>query len=75
MTSEAESELGALLITAKEMVPMRQTLSEMGWPQPPSPLQTNNSTAECVVNNTIILLKIKSMDLRFHWVRCHKAQS
>ena len=25
----------------------------MGWPQLPSPLQTNNSTAEGVFNNTI----------------------
>ena len=35
MTSATKAELGALYITAQKMVPMRQTLIEMGWPQPP----------------------------------------
>ena len=74
MTSAAEAELGALFIIAKEMIPILQTISEMGWPEPPHPLKTNNSTAEGIVNNTIVPLKIKSMDLRFHWLRCHEAQ-
>ena len=42
MSSSAESELGALYITAKEMVPIRKTLTEMGWKQPPSPIQIDN---------------------------------
>ena len=54
MASAAEAELAALFITAKEMVPLRQTLKEMGWPQPPSPVQTDNSTAVGVINNTIV---------------------
>ena len=40
MSSAAESELGAILITEKELVTMRQTLIEMGWPQTPMPIQT-----------------------------------
>ena len=36
MTFATEAELGALYITAQKMVPMRQTLIEMGWPQPPT---------------------------------------
>ena len=74
MSSAAEAELGALYITAKEMVPIRQTLIEMGWKQPPSPIQTENSTADGVVNKTIIQRKSKSMDLRFHWLRCCESQ-
>ena len=54
MNSAAESKLGAIYITAQKMVPMRQTLIEMGWPQPPTPIQTDNTTAEGVVNNTIV---------------------
>ena len=73
MSSAAEAELGALYITAKEMVPTRQTLIEMGWKQPPSPVQTNNSTAAWVVNKTIIQRKRKSTDLRFHWLRCRES--
>ena len=44
MSSAAKAELAGLLITAKVMVPHHHTLIEMGWPQPKSPLQTDNST-------------------------------
>ena len=40
MSSAAEAELGAIFITAKELVPIRQALTDMGWPQPPTPIQT-----------------------------------
>ena len=50
-------------IMAEEMITLRQTLYEMGWPQPPTPLQTYNYTGEGVVNNTIFQRNIKSMDL------------
>ena len=41
MASAAEAEMAALYITAKKMVPMRNTLIEMGWPQPKAPIQTD----------------------------------
>jgi hypothetical protein len=44
MASAAESELAALFIAAREMILHRQTLIDMGWPQPKSPIQTDNST-------------------------------
>ena len=74
MSSAAETELGALYITAKEMLPIRQTLIEMGWKQPPSLIQTDNLTASGVVNKTIIQRKSKSTDLRFRWLRCRELQ-
>ena len=74
MSLVAEVELGALYITAKETVPVRQTLIEMGWKQPQSPIQTDNSTLTGVVNKTIIQQKRKSMDLRVHWLRCRESQ-
>ena len=46
----------------------------MGWPQPRMPVQTDNSTAIGITNNTIVLERTKSMDMRFHWLRCRKAQ-
>ena len=36
LTSSAEAELDALYITVQKLVPMRQTLIEMGLPQPPT---------------------------------------
>ena len=53
MSSASKAELGALFITAQEMVAMRQTLEEIKWPHPKSPIQTNNSAAAGVVNITI----------------------
>lgn len=53
MSSAAEAELGALYINAREAVPQRQLLEEMGHPQPPTPIQTDNSTALGVVTSNI----------------------
>jgi hypothetical protein len=38
MSSAAEAELGALYITAKELIPIRHTIIEMGWKQPITPI-------------------------------------
>ena len=74
MSSAAEAELGALFINAKEAVYIRNMLMEMGHNQPPTPIQTDNSTAEGVINNKIQPKRTKSMDMRFNWLRCREAQ-
>ena len=74
MSSAPKAELGAMFITAQEMVAMRQTLQEINWPQPKSPLQTDNSAAVGVANNTIVPRKLRTMDRRLHWLRCREAQ-
>ena len=38
MSLASEYKLGAILITSKELVPMCQTLVDMGWPHPPTPI-------------------------------------
>jgi hypothetical protein len=68
MSSAAEAELGALFINAKEAVHLRRILSEMGHPQPRTPIQTDNSTAEGVVNSRVRPKRTKSMDMRFEWL-------
>ena len=40
VSSAAEAEMTALFLTSNEMVPLRHTLTKMGWKQPPSPLQS-----------------------------------
>ena len=69
MSSSSEAKLGAMFITAQEMVAMRQTLQEMKWPQPKSPLQTDNSAAAGLVNITTVPKNLKTMDRRLHWIR------
>ncbi len=74
MSSAAEAELGALYINAREAIPQCQTLAEMGHKQPPTPMQTDNSTALVVMNNNIQPRRTKAMDMQFHWLRCRGAQ-
>ena len=74
MTSAAEAELGALYINAKKAVPMRITLEEMGYQQPKTSMQTDNTTALGVVTNNIQPHRTKAMDMRFHWLRDREAQ-
>ena len=75
MASAAEAELGALYTTnAQEALPMRQCLEELGHKQPPTPLKTDNSTAQGIVHNTIKQKRSKAMDMRFYWLRDRTVQ-
>ncbi len=76
MASAAESELAALFVTAREMIPHRKTLITMGWPQPKSPIQTDNSsTAAGVTNKTIVPRQVKMMDMCLWWLQCRGSQN
>jgi hypothetical protein len=74
MALAAESELAALFVTASEMIPHRLTLISMGWPQPKSPIQTDNSIAADVTNKTIVPCWADMMDMRFWWLHCRASQ-
>ncbi len=74
MSSAAEAELGALYMNAREAVPCRTLLDELGHKQPPTPIQTDNSTALGVVTNNILPRRTKAMDMRFWWLRDRKSQ-
>ena len=67
MSSAAEAELGDIFLNAKEAVPIRTTLIEMKWPQHPTPIQVDNSTAVGIANQTIKQKMYKAMDMRFYW--------
>jgi hypothetical protein len=41
----------------------------MGHPQPPTPLQTDNSTATGYSNDTIKQRRTRAMDVWFYWVK------
>jgi hypothetical protein len=74
MASAAKAELAALFVTAQEMILHRQTLINMGWPQPKSPIQTDNSAAAGVTNKTIVPRRAKMMDMCLWWLRCRGSQ-
>jgi hypothetical protein len=74
MSSAMEAELGALFINAKTAVSKHHMLRELGHPQLPTPMQTDNKTAHDLLANKIMPKALKAMDMRFHWLRCRKAQ-
>jgi hypothetical protein len=53
MSSAAEAEIGSLFLNSKEATVLRTILEEMGHPQPPKPLQTDNPTSTGYSNGTI----------------------
>ena len=59
---------------AREEVHIRIIFEEMGHKQPPTPLQTDNSMAEAVINGRIQLKRTKATDMRFHWLRDRERQ-
>ena len=69
MASAAEAEMEVLFITAKKMIPLRNKLIEMVWPQPQTPIQTDNSTAVGFTKKTIVNKATKSSDMKLWWLR------
>ena len=74
MVSAAEAEMAALYITDKNMMLLRNTLIEMGWPQPKSPIQTENSTAAGFTNKIIVKKSTESADMTSWWLRDRESQ-
>ena len=69
MGSAAEAEVGRLYMNALELSPMRTTLKELDHLQPTTPLQTDNSTADGIMNKTIKQRQSKATDKRFYWLQ------
>jgi hypothetical protein len=69
MSLAAEAEIGAVFINAKEGAVLRKTLEELGHPQPPTPMETDKTTATGYSNGTITQKRTKTMDMRFCWIK------
>jgi hypothetical protein len=63
----AEAKIGAFYINCREAVPAHHTLEFLGHPQPPTPIQTDNTMALGVVNNNV-MKKLNAMDMKYHWL-------
>jgi len=69
LSSAAEAELGALFYNAKDGCMLRNTLTDMGHPQPATPIQADNACAVGLANDTMKQKRSKAIDMRFYWVR------
>ena len=74
MTSAMEAELAVLYIMVQGTVYIRIILEELGHKRPPTPLQTDNSMVEAVINGKVQPKQPKAMDMRFHWLRDRECQ-
>jgi hypothetical protein len=74
VASTAEAELSALFFYCKQATIFQLTLKEMGHPQPPTPINWDNSTAVSIANNTVKCQHSSSMEIQFIWVADAVAQ-
>ena len=59
VASAAKAEVGGLFQNRQTAVPLRITLNELGFTQPPTPIKTDNSAAEGIVTTTVRKKKIQ----------------
>ena len=74
VSSAAEAEIAGIFTNAKEAVPMKLTSEEMGHPQPPTEIATDDMTASGTLNKTFKQTRSKAIDMNCHWARDRIAQ-
>ena len=67
--------MGALLYNFKAVEPIRVVFEETSHPQQATPMQTDNSTLEEIVNDTIQVKGKKSMDIQLYWYKIESARA
>jgi hypothetical protein len=65
----AEAEVAACFHNAQEPCPLRHVLLTLGHPQPPTPIQTDNSTAEGILNKSIKQKRSQAIDMQYYWLQ------
>ena len=65
VASAAEAELAGLFHNGQDALPLIHALNEIGHPQPPTPIQTDNSTAAGLANDTVKQKRSKALEMRY----------
>jgi hypothetical protein len=68
VASAAEAERGALFHNCQGGIISQQTLSDVGHPQPKTPVHCDNAMAVGISNNTIKQQRLHSMEMQYFWV-------
>ncbi len=69
VSSAAEAEYAALYHVGRECEPLRETLADLGYPQPPTHITCDNQLAVALSYDQVKQKRSKAMDMRFHWIR------
>ena len=75
VASSVETETADIFHNAQVAVPLRYMLEQLGHPQPPTKIKTDNATASGFVHANITQKRSKSWDMRYHWLRDKSQQS
>ena len=65
----SETEYAAVFANGRYAAEERLALFNLGYPQPPTPILTDNECAIGLANRTVAAKMSKSIDMRFHWIR------
>ena len=68
VASAAEAEFGTIFLNGQEAVPIRTTLEEIKWSQPPTPVLVENYTATGIANRKIKQKMSKEFEMGFYWI-------
>ena len=74
VSSAVEAETAGLFHNGKNIIVLRRALHALGHPQKPTPLKTDNATADGFVHNNIHQRKSKAWDMRYYWLRDKETQ-
>ena len=72
MASAAEAETAGIFGNAQTAIPIRHVLEQLGHKQPPTPIKTDNSTANSFVHANLKQKRSKTWDMRWNWLRDRK---
>ena len=69
MASAMEAEMKALFMNAQLLVEYRQTLEDMGHPQPPTRIRIDNKSAHGALTGIMKQKRTKSADMNANWAK------
>ena len=69
MPSAAAAEIGALYLNTRLAIPTRRLLEDIGHSPPPTPVQTDNTTAHGFVTRNLNPKATKSIDMNYWFMR------
>ena len=68
-SAASDAEYCTIFLTAVSSINTRNTLENLGHPQPPTPIYCDNTTAVGIANDLLKQRRSKSIDMRYHWIR------
>ena len=71
MLAASKSEIAAAFVNAKLGIPKYICLLKMGYPQPATPLEIDNTTTYGILTKQLIPKRSKAINMRFYWLRNH----